>query len=844
MSSINTNKRVLCSPPRNTPSSSMSSSLTLSNIIAELLKEKEDMEKKMNEMKEENKVKDEKIIELNTSLKKNKEVNKEQKQKIDQQEQREIDLENKTIEQKTHKYSEEDKQIATNFLLDKFPYLKSAAVFLSNALEHGVPTIEFTEKGITITQKNPVVEVYYGPTQAGKTKASLNFAYLCVLKGISIVYMSMNSLSQSSQLRKRVDEIKEDNELFTHEQISCFIEENRLPVIKFSTIEKVTRIKDDEKKDNNKEKKTFVNFKKFELKAKTDPNTKQLLSILKGIEHGVISCMGNTARLHILSQLTSHYNTKFALHCDEIDQQLPYDDKDTERKLNKDYMKIHNEALMVVGTTATSVKVWLNDHINFQKVKALPLPKCYIGFKELVVETKTFDGCKAICGEKDNINKIPGLIPFITQFINEPQYNNLTSRKTGKQGLHHPRHLLVNFSRNMKHQQELFDHLRILKQKDLHGKHFTAIVANSDRGGYKVYDTRFSKHKTITMPMYGYDKPEKAYLIDNYFQMSKPTYGDIISFFSAAHINEGRQIGNIFGIGGDIFKRGNAFTSNDYMITPTDMLYIPPKDTCKDIMIQAVGRLNGCYPHFHDQIKYTLHTTKSVENEVRFGIENISLINNYGREEHEHENLNVYLQSGEVKLPGCVQTTRKFFNAKKGKNVKLDNKVYENDGCAEVNIKAGFEDKTVADKHSDMYSKNATPGYKNRNEGRDLRENYVERTGTPYKPVRVQPTIHDSNNSIISLDINEYNRLVNNMFPKWSKTNSNISNFMKSLKPEKLYTKKEMKELVVRTGIGMITLVMKKTFQNSSGWGNIIQFSNDHYKLYPTLVIAYNKNFK
>ena len=65
---------------------------------------------------------------------------------------------------------------------------------------------EVDEKGLKISKKNPLVEVYYAPTQAGKTNAALNFSYLCVLMGISSVFISMNSLNQGKQLKKRVYE--------------------------------------------------------------------------------------------------------------------------------------------------------------------------------------------------------------------------------------------------------------------------------------------------------------------------------------------------------------------------------------------------------------------------------------------------------------------------------------------------------------------------------------------------------------------------------------------------------------------------------------------------------------
>ena len=79
------------------------------------------------------------------------------------------------------------------------------------------------------------------------------------------------------------------------------------------------------------------------------------------------------------------------------------------------------------------------------------------------------------------------------------------------------------------------------------------------------------------IPIYG--SSERT---NNFYQMTSASYGDILTYFSEAYKNEDKTIGNIFVIGGDIFFGDMAFTSNNYDISSTDMIYLPPTSACID----------------------------------------------------------------------------------------------------------------------------------------------------------------------------------------------------------------------------------------------------------------------
>jgi hypothetical protein len=92
-------------------------------------------------------------------------------------------------------------------------------------------------------------------------------------------------------------------------------------------------------------------------------------------------------------------------------------------------------------------------------------------------------------------------------------------------------------------------------------------------------------------------------------------------------------------------------------------------------------------------------------------------------------------------------------------------------------------------------------------------------------------------------DDKEFNRLCK-MFISWSSADSKIAKFMRHLNPTKVYTKNEMNEMCVKYDIKDISHLVYKKRNESSGYGKILEKTNDTYRLYPQLVEAFEKNFK
>jgi len=89
------------------------------------------------------------------------------------------------------------------------------------------------------------------------------------------------------------------------------------------------------------------------------------------------------------------------------------------------------------------------------------------------------------------------------------------------------------------------------------------------------------------------------------------------------------------------------------------------------------------------------------------------------------------------------------------------------------------------------------------------------------------------------LDENERMRLVSKMFPKWSKTNLKISNFMQNLDPKHKYSSSELQELCKTHGVRLADIYGK--YKNV--YGHIICKNNDKYFLYPSLVSHFIQYF-
>jgi hypothetical protein len=758
-------------------------------------------------------------------------------------------------------YKDEDKEIVIMYLLDKYPYLVTAYQELCTEKKGDTP-----------------VEVYYAPPQTGKTAAAINFAYLAALMGYSTVFITMNKLSHGSQLKKRVNEFKELPELCESKQIKGLKDDERIPILIHSTIDTYPRIKNEITKEYD------VDFHRLVARAKKDKNTSNILKFMKGEDVGIIWCIGNTPRMNILDQMLSHYQCKYVVVGDELDDLMIYDEAASTRKQDKPYLKIHKGARMVIGPTATSVKIWLSTFPNFVNVRHIPIPKSYIGYRDLIIDTHLFRNTKPIKQDGKNIDR-PELFTFLSEFINMPQYYGVTSNIT-KQSRDLPRMLICCVSEQISHHREMMEFMMTHQHKS--NRDFVSITWNSDNGGLKMYSSYLAKqnNRKIHVPVYDDNNAtEEAvpFTKKGFYQFSKSNLGDVLSFMDDLCESECETLGNILVFVGKNANRGVSFVSNNYELHPTDMIHIPSNNNMAlDKQVQVVGRLMGDYRHYHDQVQFKLWTNKKCHSEVSSAIEALYQLNRHSMDEHKENNLHDYLMSGMINLPGSTHPKNKFFNAPTGLPTKLDKTMYDMNGKSEVNLEARFQDKNLAEKHSQMYKDNATKGFTHRAESRKFREEYEVRTGPVHNHRRVQPpaAYHDfpdgghpvrnigtdEKNDFVDVSMgglnrnagvngnrteslrnilhqSEHNRLVNEMFPKWSKADTKIAEFMKNINPDKEYTHQDFNKLCSKYGIARITHLTEYRSGDSKCYGKIIEVLNGKYRLYPTLSSSYRKFF-
>jgi hypothetical protein len=86
----------------------------------------------------------------------------------------------------------------------------------------------------------------------------------------------------------------------------------------------------------------------------------------------------------------------------------------------------------------------------------------------------------------------------------------------------------------------------------------------------------------------------------------------------------------------------------------------------------------------------------------------------------------------------------------------------------------------------------------------------------------------------------EFKRLTLRMFPKWSKSHSNIGTFMDRLNPNKIYKRAELDDICPGRVTDYIVIPGAKRVKN----GDILEkIGNDAYRLYPSLVLKFNEYF-
>ena len=80
-------------------------------------------------------------------------------------------------------------------------------------------------------------------------------------------------------------------------------------------------------------------------------------------------------------------------------------------------------------------------------------------------------------------------------------------------------------------------------------------------------------------------------------------------------------------------------------------------------------------------------------------------------------------------------------------------------------------------------------------------------------------------------------------FRKWASGTDKITSFMKHLKPEQIYTKSDLADLLKESGFPTLSSINLTRYRNEGGYGKIMRKVGEGYQLHPELVPHYKKFF-
>jgi hypothetical protein len=299
-------------------------------------------------------------------------------------------------------------------------------------------------------------------------------------------------------------------------------------------------------------------------------------------------------------------------------------------------------------------------------------------------------------------------------------------------------------------------------------------------------------------------------------EFSDVTIADTLQYF---YDNGGvKKFPRIIIISGDLAGRGISYVTRNYKWHTTDMYYIPAASTPVHEMIQSAGRLcgrNRTMSHLH--LHCTMKVAMALYDGFHFMDEVIAraitqpLID--ANEEASFADSIKSVRMNKRKMPtgrelaGKVKLHKSDFN--------LTRRVSDKDGGRDV---SSYKYKTVEEYEKEVEE--------------FLIENHPDEFG---------PKTEKKQEIKKELPKEEFTRLTQVMFPKWSKADTKIARFMQNLDPNKKYTEDEMKEYCQEQGITKIIQVMNRKAENGTCnyYGIIMKQFRNTYQLYPEL----NKEF-
>lgn len=547
-------------------------------------------------------------------------------------------------------------------------------------------------------------------------------------------------------------------------------------------------------------------------------NIGEIKAAMNGSNPKIFIVLGNGSQLRKLNTLIKKVTyRKYAVFIDEADSN---DTGENYRKGEIDILKDNASKIFYISATILEIGLREPDidsedekevDVEENKIYMLQQVPNYMGIEKL---TQIPLREKANPNNRKDSNPFendPNIIGFVTRFEKfQPHYVEMLNS-------HHPQHCLISCGNVIEPQKKLF--------KFISSYNIAVILFNGK--GVDLY------HKSI--------QHEKICIKTDSGRMVKSSsckwlcgahsFGQSISVSDAIQWLKDNggvcKFPRIITISGKLAGRGISFVSSDYGRylncfrdgsypnwigwRLTSMYYIPSKHTNQPNLMQGVGRV-CCI--CRDNIITNLYACDEVLMDVR-------------RAYWTQEELVVRARKIQTGVPDDISILEAM-NSVKLKNIKLSKRRLTVNGVKRIK------------------AENTLEWYEEDN-GFDIQTTYESNNQfDKYSDPESWPTSID--NKYLGLDIlknteDEITRLVDKMFKLWCKRSStNISEFMHNLDPDKTYTKYEISELCLNTGIRIADVVSDKTGK-SHKYGDILNKNGMTYCLRSELVEAYKHYF-
>jgi hypothetical protein len=568
----------------------------------------------------------------------------------------------------------------------------------------------------------------FGLVQMGKTSASLFLSYLSILNKKTVIYTLMNKIYLTTQSQKRAKEFN----MNVIDEMKEMMDLNIIPKIDYTIVD----IEDFSRKDYGKGIKSLKEY--ADRLGDTNTNISKLAKFLDPDDDmcGIVFVMGNVSRMKILTRYLDK-RLSYLLIVDEADliaSESLVTNKN-ERKMDKYFRILMNNADRVTFITATIMKIFKNVNIVTSRVFTIPVPETYVGTHNVHNNTDILS--IANWDAKYIIDRFNGFDTIIKKII-DSEGTSVKNLKTGEEYIL-PSHLLITVTNLIEEQKQIFNW--IIDNDHIFNKNYVILRWNggsneeNDPKGVKGYSSAYAQNPEHDIFVMDTDcEGEVDVRVTNgHFTVDSKYFGDILEHFSVNDpMTACGEVTSIVTLTGDYADRGVSIMPTNYARGHlTDQIYVAPKSMKIDTLMQR-QRINGDMQCHFGQYCPTLWTLPEESDALRKGAE-ITLKYAEMAKNAIGKKMTVNDVINSTKLPGVLYTKVKFFDSKQIPNSAASLKKGKNfcfDGRSKVNTECigEFSNMSFEQDHLDMYKVGASPGLKHRAGMRDkVRKIAIER---------------------------------------------------------------------------------------------------------------------